>query len=273
MRGEQLSDIARRSALRDRDITYAPFTEHFRRHDLFLTKGALKSVEPSTIDAWRRQGNRVFVDPVDESLDDGRARAADVVVAASRTAYDSYRSQWPQLDVRLLNHHVDPRVARAMAERPKAPQQDHLRVAYFGELVNVVSSEAIADQVDFIHIDTSRRDDAWLSRLPDYNLHYAVRQHRALDAHKPFLKGFTAAACRSNVLIQVDEAEPREWLPTDYPFWLTGDVTEPAILRALDFARQSVGTERWRYASEIMSDIAQRSSPDAIGRELVTLVA
>ncbi|HPT95388.1 MAG TPA: hypothetical protein PLB94_06555 [Microbacteriaceae bacterium] len=191
-------------------------------------------------------------------------------MAASRVAADAYRERWPNNQVALVNHHVDPRVEAALAARPAIPFAD-AKIGYFGELVNTVQSPRIDQLVDFTLVDTSRQDALWFDLLPDYNVHYAVRQTRALDHFKPFLKGFTAAACGANVLIHVDGAEARRWLPEDYPYWLTGELNEDNIVSALVRVRESFGSAEWNAGLDAMADIAAQTDRPAIGRELLSL--
>lgn len=268
MRGRQLAELARTTPLADRTVTFQPISPDLRDSELFLTKGVLKTVDETTLRRWRRRGNRIFVDPVDEGLTPAQVAAADVIVAASHSAADSYRQTWPRARVRLLNHHVDPRVERAAAA---APAVSGFRAGYFGELVNTVDTPAIRARVDFVSVDTSRESAEWIDQAPLYSVHYAIRRHRALDNHKPFLKGFTAAACRAVVLIQRSEEEPRRWLPEDYPYWLDGEATEERILESLEAIRTDVGSTSWHAAQSIMAEIASRTSTRAIARDLVGL--
>lgn len=269
MRGQQLSEIAA-EALDGRPVDFAPLSNDFRNADLFLTKGALKSVDAAGLRRLRKHRNRLFVDPVDEDLAEPLAQHADVIVAASRVAADAYRDRWPDKHVALINHHVDPRVTAALKRRT-ATTFTAAEIGYFGELVNTVQSPRIDEIVDFTLVDTSKQDERWFDMLPDYNMHYAVRQTRALDQFKPFLKGFTAAACGANVMIHRDGAEARRWLPADYPYWLTGDLTEDNIVSALSRARESFGSSEWRDGLDAMADIAAQTSRSAIGLELVSL--
>lgn len=271
MRGQQLSDLAAQALPARRSVEYVPLTADLRRSDLILTKGALKSVDPARLADWRRNGNRLFADPVDEKISDAIINDVDVIIAASRTAFDSYRSRWPSAEVAMVDHHVDPRVHAAMQRAPRT--LDEARFGYFGERINTVRSKRIARSVTFVQVSTARTDDTWFDLLPDFNVHYGVRRTRELDHHKPFLKGFTAAACRSVILIQDDQAEARRWLPEEYPFWLRGRLTEPAILDAIDSIRSSYLTPEWARGREIMRDIEEQTSPRAIGAQLVRLLS
>jgi len=270
MRGRQLADIALSTRLSEREVTYTALSLDLRDSDLFLTKGALKSLDAVALEQLRHRGNRLFADPVDEALSDDLASAVDGVVAASRTAFDDYRARWPRTPIAIVDHHVDPRVLDIM----RTPRDfDEARFGYFGEQMNTIRSKRIARVVDFVQVSTAVIDDSWIARLPTVNVHYGIRRSRALDHHKPFLKGFTAAACHSLILIQHDQAEARRWLPPDYPFWLRSDVTEPAILESIDAIRASYGTAQWREGLEVMRDIADRTSPASIGAQLVSLFA
>jgi len=62
MRGQQLSDIAA-EALDGRTVDFAPLSDDFRAADLFLTKGALKSVDAPALKRLRKHRNRISSTP------------------------------------------------------------------------------------------------------------------------------------------------------------------------------------------------------------------
>lgn len=261
MRGHQLAAIADGShLLHRRSVTFEPIRSDVRSSDLFLTKGAARSVDAPTLAIWRRNGNRIMFDPVDEAVADELIGADDTLVAASRSALAAYRERWPHLRIRLVNHHVDPRVIDVMRNaRPRSSA----RAAYFGEVENTVIPASVERDIDVVAVDTSRAEQRWFDRLPPYALHYAVRRPRALDHHKPFLKGFTAAACHANILIQRDQTEATMWLPEDYPFWIEPPVAEESIARALKDAVSAFGSPEWLYGLQVMRELEDASSPRA----------
>lgn len=271
MRGGQLSALVERSGLMDREITFQPLDLDARSSDLFLTKGAARSVSPDQISRWRRRGCRVLLDPVDEDVSDEVAAVADCVVAASISAEGAYRDRWPRARIVRIDHHVDPRVRDALATSDPA-SADTFVARYFGESVNTIITEQISSLVGFVQVDTSRQDDAWIREVPGANLHYAMRRHRALDRHKPFLKGFTAAAGGANILIGRDEADAVNWLPDDYPYWVR-NTEEKTIIEALEHARDTFMGDEWRRAQNAMQDIAARTTDERIIRQLVDAVA
>jgi hypothetical protein len=270
MRGQQLSEIAK-SHLSNRSVYYASSESNPKSSLLFLTKGVLKTMSAEGLESFKDRKNRLFFDPVDEAIPEHALRFADVVVAASKTAFDAYSKLYPSKKVVLINHHVDPRV-RAMASKIKKTPKG-LRTGYFGELVNTIITPAIEKEVDFILVDTSKQDDKWLDELSDYNFHYAIRYTRELDDYKPFLKGFTAAYCNANILIQESQKEAVAWLGEDYPFLLKEPLTEGDILSALENARDNYGKADWKRGLRVMDDIREKISDKVIGEELSRLFA
>jgi hypothetical protein len=264
MRGEQLSHLAAQ-AMPGRSVRYVPLGTDIRNSMVFLTKGALKSMTMDILLQLKRADNILFFDVVDEEPPPYTREYADVVVAASFTAFLNHSRAYPGLEVQLVNHHVDPRLTLSAP----VPPTDHLRAAYFGESINTVLTPTIAEVLDVIHIDTSRENDSgWIERLPEYNLHYAIRATRELDHFKPFLKGFTAAHCNANIVIQSTEVEARHWLGDDYPFLLRGPVTERTILDTLGAIRDSFGDSEWRDGLLRMREVRERTTAARIGGEL-----
>lgn len=260
MRGFQLAQLAR-EGMRDRSVRVAPLGAKIRHSAVFLTKGALKAATPADLDALQRAGNRLLFDPVDETPPPTTARYADVLVASSFTAFDHYSRAFPATRVALVNHHVDPRL-KPVGSRPAA-----FRVGYAGEVVNALLTPAIEQHVEVLPVDTSREDTAWLDRIRDYTMHYAVRRHRELDHFKPFLKGFTAAWCTAPILIQRDQQEAVRWLGEDYPY-LVDVADERGVLEALERAERDFLGPRWDRALGTMAAIRARTAPDRIVGEL-----
>ena len=268
MRGEQLSRLAV-AALPDRTVRYTALGTDIRNSVVFLTKGALKAMTMPLLERLKSNNNVLLFDLVDETPPPITQDYADVIVAASYSAFLEHSRLYPHIRVALVNHHVDPRVAGT----GQTPPQDRLRAAYFGEQINTVLSPGIEEEVDVVHIDTSRESSAWIDRLGEYNLHYAVRATRELDHFKPFLKGFTAAHCGANILIQDSQAEALHWLGSDYPFLLRGQVTNDSVLASLAHLRDSFGGELWNEGLSRMRDVKDRTTPARIGAELRAAVA
>lgn len=266
MRGEQLTVIAQQSLGERRRVSFSPSTADFRNSTLFLTKGALKELPAGRLAELKRNGNTLLFDVVDERPPPTTAEYADVLVAASITAFTDFALEFPTVQVALVNHHVDPRIADIPAVA--SPRGHRLRAAYFGELANAIFAPPITAEVTQVPIDTSRASSDWLLELPRFNFHYAMRQYGPADNHKPFLKGFTAAHCASNIMIQSSDSEAVHWLGADYPYLLSGAVTTDSIVDGLHRARESFGSTEWDSALAAMASVRARTTPARIGAEL-----
>ncbi|MFJ3425269.1 hypothetical protein [Leifsonia aquatica] len=249
-------------------MSYSPLDSSFRNSTLFLTKNALKVASAERLDDLVRRGNRLLFDVVDEAAPP-TSGFADALVAASITAFVDLQRQFPAIEVVLVNHHVDPRLAAATTgDRPR----DRLRTAYFGELVNAVLTPRIEERVTPVLVDTSQQDPAWLGALRDFNLHYAVRKFRGADVHKPFLKGFTAAHAGCNLLIQRSQVEAVQWLGDDYPYLLDGDPGEAEIVAALEHLEEDFGSPEWERGLDIMRGIRARTEDRRIAGEVARIL-
>jgi glycosyltransferase involved in cell wall biosynthesis len=266
MRVQQLAKIAKEFTSEPK-IDVSPLSADFRGSILFLTKWALEGLNDRSLDVLKSRNNKLIFDPVDAFLPEDKARYADIIVAASKTAFEDYKKTFQGKKIILVDHHVDPRLKGV--DWSKRPSQ--LRIGYFGELVNTFATSAIKKKVDFVQVDTFRQTNDWIERLPNYNTHYAIRQIRQMDYHKPFLKGFTAAHCNSNILIQDSQKEALLWLGEDYPYLLNGEVTEKKVLDKLDHIKESYGSAEWKRALAVMEEIKQKTSEEAIGRQLQEL--
>lgn len=263
MRGYQLSRIINSFYGRDYRIYYRPLSTSFRNSTLFLTKGAVTDITVEQISRLTDNNNRVYIDPVDNPIDLDKAKLATGVIAASLEAYETYNKLG--LPVHLVNHHVDIRL-------PRNPEpHTTMHCGYFGELVNTVITDKISEMVDFVHVDTGKQSNNWLLKPRLYNMHYAVRSDNVL-AFKPFLKGFTAAACNANVIIQRDQKEAVMWLGKDYPYLLKANSTEAEIIDMLKYAQKTYGGPVWEKALKRMEQIRKATTNETIAKEFIAAI-
>ncbi len=263
MRGKQLMSIVKRYYKNEFRFRYVPISTNYRNSLVFLTKGAVTDITTEQITELRRRGNRVVIDPVDNPLDTSKAKLANGVVAASLEAFDDFKKQG--FTSYLVNHAVDTRLPKQATSPLKS-----LRIGYFGELVNTVITDKISAKVDFVHVDTGRQANEWLTKPREYNLHYAVRADN-VEGFKPFLKGFTAAATGANIVIQRDQKEALRWLGKDYPYLLPARPSEKTILAMLDHIEKSYGTSEWKKALERMAEIREQTSDKSIADEFIMM--
>jgi hypothetical protein len=270
MRGSQLSTLLRPHFLKERAISYKSADKIVKNSVIFLTKGALKAASIEWLQRLKELKNTVLADFVDDIPDPSKLPYIDMLVASSISGYKHYMTNLSHIPTALLTHHVDPRVHKIAGSNKTAKHR--CAVGYFGELVNTKWSSLISEHVEFHGVDTSKQNAEWISKVPSYNCHYAVRERRSIDGFKPFLKGFTAATADSNIIIQRNEGDAAYYLGDDYPFLLDTNAGEAEILEMITNVTQSFGSPEWRYGLDIMTEVKERSSNAAIVREFKSLL-
>ncbi len=245
-----------------------------RRGDIaILTKHAALAAPPDLLRSLQDRGVGVVIDHVDANLSETLGLPADVHMACS---YASLREIERQLDegkresasqpvAALLHHNVDDRIYAL----PRC-QTNGLRTVYFGRAYLTVHSPAIEQRVDFLDASSNESMELNHRSLPEYNLHYCIRkEERQLGPQqfKPFTKGFTAAACGANVIVNRDVDDVMDFLTDDYPYLLDG-VDEEEILAGLEKAMKTFGGPEWIHAQRIMKHVADQVSPDALAAQL-----
>ena len=267
MRGYQLADIARQhlDGKAEIEVVNEKRVSEQRNAILVLTKGFLKEATLDDLAQLKQQGNIVCADYVDDPERNSLHEAIDVYIAASIRQYIHCSELYPDKSVHLVSHHADPRLSGM--EGPKS----YCNIGYFGEIVNARYASELQGKIDFCLVNTKFADSGWIPRLGHCNVHYAVRNRRPIDGLKPFLKGFTAAHCHSNIIVPKLEGDAIYYLSADYPYLLE-DESFQSVLEMIARVKASFGSEEWHRGLEIMESVRRRSSPEQIGSELEMLI-
>jgi hypothetical protein len=149
-----------------------------------------------------------------------------------------------------------------------------LKAAYVGLLENASIPEGIAGEVKTFEVRNDQDMAKVLPSLAHFNFHYAVRPESAdglLRAYKPFTKGFTAAALRSNVIVNRATDDAVDLLSEDYPY-LVSNTSADEILRVFRHAQDGYGSPEWEHGLRIMKEIRNRVTPEAGARQLSKLI-
>ena len=266
MRGQQLSDIVRDRRGQKYEIEYSLSVE-VKDAILVLNKGFLKTVSPVTMLELKSKNVALLADYIDDPIRTELDEYIDVYVASSLLGYFRISHALSSGRCAILTHHADPRIAPGnLASRGAT-------VCYAGELVNAQYREELPDLVDFIRVNTKNATDEWISRLRQYNVHYAVRAPTQIvpRSYKPFLKGFTAARCGAQVIAAADDGDTLYYLGDDYPYLLR-DTSLDAVRETIRKALKDYGSKDWKYGIEIMNSIERRSSDRWIADEFDSLI-
>lgn len=231
---------------------------------VFLSKSMVHNLEPDAFARLKETNRAVLGDWIDRGFRSRHKAGIDIHLAASMAFRDYVAETEPAARVRLLTHHADPRL-EALSFGPL----ERLAPVYLGHAGNIPDYPELEGRITMAR---AKRDSAFadfLPRLPEFNLHYNVRAGLEADeaGFKPFTKGFTAAACRSNILLQRDVDDAVAYLGADYPYFVEDNTLE-SVRAGLDFAQDSFGGPDWRHGLEVMRAVAERSSPAHVAGEL-----
>ena len=266
LRGQQLSSLVKGHYEGGRDVHYSPETD-IRDQIVVLTKGFLKTTTAEQLHTLRKH-NVLIADFVDEPPNANLIQEIDLLMASSLLGYKSYMMSFPDVPAFHVTHHVDTRIPACSEAATESFQ-----AGYFGELVNTIQDAEIEKLVSFNLVDTSKQTNAWIDDLAHYNFHYAFRKTREIDGAKPFLKGFVAAHCGVNMMIQESAGDAPFYLGSDYPYMMSADATVEDIVEALQNARDSLGGPEWQYGREIMRNVANRSSVEYVLTEFSDMIS
>ena len=281
LRGEQLSSIVDRHLNERRGVEYTRFLD-FHGKIVILTKGMLERCSVEQLADLRSKDNILVADFIDAIPIIDLLPEIDVLLASSVNGHEMYKNDFPNHMTAYVTHHIDTRIQPQKNETVVS----EFRAAYFGSPRNTYSrnvsflreqisrfqGKAISSFVDFNQIVTDKKTTDWIDLLPNHNFHYAVRRDRDFDGPKPFVKGFIAAKCNSNMMIQRDSGDAEYYLGEDYPFYLTADPSISEIVDGLKYAKDSFGGPDWAHGLEIMADIRERSSLHRIGQEFSKMI-
>lgn len=265
LRGLQLSELVKSLYQGKRDVYYTNSVE-INNSIVVLTKGFIKSCSRDVISELSRS-NVLIADFVDEPIKDDLLDDIEIVMASSLQGYKSYLSKYRNKHISHVTHHVDTRI-----NFNREYHSSSFMAGYFGELVNTIKSEDIEQLVSFNLVDTSKQTYEWMDNLNRYSLHYAVRRTRGIDGAKPFLKGFVAAHCGANMLIQKGAGDARYYLGNDYPFLMDDDLSVSEILEQLKRTKDAFGGPEWELGLEMMKHVKSRSSLQSVLQEFSSMI-
>ena len=265
LRAGQLADLVAEELPGAYDIAWTTDVAGTRDSLVILTKWALQTRSPEEIAAIRAR-NLAVVGVWDDLIPDaGRMAALDASMSLSYAQTLELARTHPGTPAFYVPHHVNRLI------RPSVPPMDRLRTGYFGELANTVRPAALGGLVELVGINTSRREESWIARLPEFNAHWIIRQRRDIDGAKPFLKGFLAARCGAVVVTAREDDDALLYLGDDYPFFVRS--LEAIDLEAMILAMvEGFGGPEWRLAQAIMAEVGARSSDRVVAAEFRAMV-
>jgi len=244
-----------------------------------FVKDAIDRLDREHLAALRKKAVAICVDYIDRSLEFMRPDSVDLHISASiagQAALKVLIGESKDADkpdgaaAALLLHNTDERL-----ESLRFAPLDRARVVYFGGPGNTVLTSYARAVVDVVSAELSKDMNANFRRLQDYNAHYCVRPDRGGArlgrSYTPFTKGFTAAVCGANVIVNRGVDDAAAFLGDDYPFLIDAakdSDLDDGLRRALD----AFGGAAWKRGLGVMEAMRSRIAPALLARDLATMV-
>lgn len=240
----------------------------------FLTKACTNKLSPSNALRLQKKAAGVCFDHVDSDLRYMPMVGGDIHLCCSyaqKTALERIQTCSPEIGGKamLLLHNVDERLYGM-----RFPLLNELKAVYCGDPGFAYFTDRILRGVDILEVITTSEMENSIGLLPRYNFHYCIRKPEEPEAkiYKPFTKGFTAAVCKSNVIVNRQVPDALEFLGEDYPYLVRG-LDEEEIIETLARARANFGGDEWCRARRIMESVEEKISPQALAGQIEDILS
>lgn len=247
-----------------------------RQSVFIVVKSAARGLTRKHLEPLRQRGAIIGFDCVDMPISDIDFDLFDFVIAASiagqRAIKDWLQTSGQQdVPVKLLHHHADQRLYEG-----KKPDHQTFRCGYVGMPENVLIPERLDSKVQMIPVKYSSDFGNALPRIRDLSCHYAVRPDvqepmSTGRAFKPFTKGFTAAACGANILVNRSIDDAADLLGDDYPY-LVNSTDGSEVERVYTRAQDDFGGPTWRDAIERMHGLWNTVAPTTLADNMSEII-
>lgn len=243
-----------------------------------FTKLTLFELNKNSLIKLHKKSGGICFDYVDSNLHRLATAGVDIHIACSFSAKNAIQQLLRKKseeglpttgEVMLLLHNVDQRLY-GLNFTPK----NSLKSVYFGAERYAISTERIRKMIDFIDASNAENMENNYRFLEKYNFHYCVRnstESGSVRIHKPFTKGFTAAVCKSNLIVNSGVDDAIEFLTEDYPY-MVNSINEREIIEVMRKASSTFGKREWSNARRIMEKVAERVSSKAIAEQLAAVL-
>jgi hypothetical protein len=234
-----------------------------------LTKSCVRWLKPDNARRLQAKADGVCFDHVDAKLSALRVEGADVHLCSSYAQRDALLKMKAsgtlgRGSVKLLLHNPDTRLYDIAV-----PERDAFKAAYIGSRQMAYMPPTIEQALTLFEVRNSDAMQAALKDIPQYGLHYCVRRPEEAGGAviKPFTKGFTAAVCEANLIVQKDTPDALEFLGEDYPY-LVHSHDDAEIIATFERAERGFGSPEWKRGIAIVRGMKQRVSSGAIAQQL-----
>ena len=243
-----------------------------------FTKHTLSGLNKNSLIELHKKSGGICFDYVDSNLSKLATAGVDIHIASSFSAKNAIQQLLQKKsegslpisgEVMLLLHNVDQRLYGL-----NFTPENSLKSVYFGTEKYAILTERIREMLDVIDASSTDLMEKNYKFLEKYNFHYCVRNSTEIGSariYKPFTKGFTAAVCRSNLIVNSGVDDAIEFLTEEYPY-MVNSINEMEIIEVMQKASSTFGKREWNDARRIMGKVAERVSSKAIAEQLAAVL-
>ena len=251
--------------LNDKYTISATNIVHIQNSIVIINKNLINNKQALTI--LKRNNNILLSDFIDCIVNPQNITYCDGLICCSHKALEYFRQNFPDTPTYFVQHGIDQRIGIIN------PSVDYFSPYYFGSIENILLFDSVKSILNIVYTDSKcLLDNNWHTHLHKSNFHYAVRPPKDKGMYKPFLKGFTAAACNSNILVHADDGDALYYLGEDYPYLIKEELCEEVVLRYMRQAKAEFGTEKWRYGLEKMGKLRELCSEQTMVRQFWDMI-
>lgn len=231
------------------------------------------SMKPEEVTALRQKAIAVGLDHKDADMNDADLSLYDFHIASSAAGLAALK--------RMLTERKLDRGAYLFLQSPDKrltrqsyPVLEACCAVYIGAERHCVLPTEIEDRVQRYPVASNAEMEHIIPKLRRFNLHYAVRpdaRPNGLQIYKPFTKGFNAAACHSNIIVNSDVDDVSDFLGEDYPY-LVPSTRDSDILEVFQRAMDDFGGPDWGRGLDIMAALNARLSPHTLAQSFAAII-
>jgi hypothetical protein len=218
---------------------------------IILSKFASELISRSELATLTRNGNMIYVDPVDSKCEVSKFHSNCTLVASSIEQARYFKNS-ARIDSKLIYHSSDLRLKWIKAEK------NEFSIGYFGNLSRIPKEYNDLTKLNIIKTPLSfepRRElPRYAAKLRKYSAHLVTGTNPVDQVFKPFTKGIVASHVGALPLISEIDVEGLSLLGRDYPYIAKNNRTN-SISEMIEYMQTSFKSKEWLSAEELNKNL------------------
>lgn len=214
---------------------------------VILTKFAAANITNYDLVILNRNGNIIFVDPIDGEIDLKKFKTEHILIASSYRQFEYFKNE-SNSRVELVYHASDFRLKEVRA------QNKYFSLAYFGSLSRIpkelTSIEFLSIIKTPLSFEPKLKNPRFSNYLENHSAHLTVGSVVPKMVFKPFTKGLVATNIGAVTLISRDDTEALLLLGSSYPY-VAATTKKKSILEVANYMMDTFLDIEWKFAHSL----------------------